>query len=336
MANEKGGLGYEEMGLCPHGRLPGICTECLKTFEGQEKRDRISLEAQYGGSVLAQKLERETDIKPYDVLIVLGAGFKEPASLAHLKKLDQSTANSEKRGWLLNYESRFRLNAAAKLYFEGRARVLLLTGGRGVSEQWKNEPSLAELGKKYLIEKFHIPEEDILMETQSDATHGNLAHGLRELHQKGLPVSSVAIISSEYHVERARKMAELSGVETDVISAEGQLIAQDPHFQEFVEYARKRTELEPEDMTSVRNLDINSSTHLDHYLSAWQRKAYDKKSMNVAEGMKMEDEKYWRERSLVFTTPLDQEVPPVDIMDIVKKNRETIERASGEAEKPSF
>lgn len=26
----------EALGLCPHGRLPGICKECLQTEEGQE------------------------------------------------------------------------------------------------------------------------------------------------------------------------------------------------------------------------------------------------------------------------------------------------------------
>ena len=244
---------YESLGLCSHGKLPGLCAECLKTEEGRNRQKEVAEKSRNIGSELAKNLERETGIKPYDVVIVLGAGFKEPSPLTNL---DRPPSDEGKRGWLLNHESRLRLEAAARLYLEGRARILLLTGGKGISEQWANQPSLAELGKEYLIKAFDIPEEDIEMETQSDATHGNLAYGMRELHQKGLPISSAVVISSEYHVERARRMAEESGILVDVVCAEGQLVGENPHFES--------------------------------YLKNWQDKVYSKKRLDAAEEMKMQ------------------------------------------------
>lgn len=103
------------------------------------------------------------------MVMVLGAGYRE----------DKEN---------LNIESRMRLNAAAQLYLEGRVRMLCLTGGSAMSEKWKHLPALSSLGKKYLVKKFGIPEGDIILEDESDATHGNLAHGLRVMYQDNLPV----------------------------------------------------------------------------------------------------------------------------------------------------
>lgn len=261
--------------LCQHGKLPGICEECLKTEEGQEKKAEISEQAKDIGSQIAKKLEKKTGIKPYDVLMVLGAGYSE-------KKEEKEGADPEKYnpGWMLNYESKLRLNGAAQLYLEGRTRLVCVTGGKAMSEKWKDYPSLAELGKTYLIEKFGIPEKDIIFEDQSDATHGNLAHGLREMYENNIPVGSFAMISSNYHLNRARKMAEESGIEADLLPAESQLLRKSSHYGKFVanwlEYAQS-------------------------------------KGLESNEIAKLKDKEYWEDRAGVFKTSLDKPVPEVDV-----------------------
>lgn len=120
----EGPTASETIGLCPHGKLPGICEECLKTAAGKEVQQEISQEASTIGSEMARNLEQETGIKPYDVVMVLGAGFREPIS----KK--EVPAPENQSGYLLNFESRIRLNAAAQLYLEGRTRMVCVTGGK--------------------------------------------------------------------------------------------------------------------------------------------------------------------------------------------------------------
>lgn len=284
----------EKAGLCPHGKLPGICAECLSTREGQDRKKEIEESARLIGSEIAKELERETGIKPFDVVMVLGAGFSKRRERKK-ENVDGQPMNPEnyRPGWMLNAESRMRLNAAAQLYYEGRTRLICVTGGRAISEQWKDYPSLAELGKRYLIEKFHIPEKDIIMEDQSDATHGNLAHGLREIYKQNIPIGEFAILSSGYHLRRAAKMAEESGIRVSLIPAEEQLLRRSHHYERFIQ----------------NWLDIKRQQVLEDNETA-----------------KLKDEEYWRDRSAVFTTPLDEPVPGVDISRSVA---ETAKRLTG-------
>ena len=277
--------------LCPHGKLPGICEECLKTDEGREKQAEIEDEAKGIGSEIARNLEAETGIQPYDVTMVLGAGFREPITNT------QKKAPENQSGYLLNFESRMRLNAAAKLYFQGRTRLICVTGGKALSEKWKNYPSLAELGKKYLIEKYSIPEKDIISEDQSDATHGNLAYGLREMYKENIPVGKFAIVSSDYHLRRAKEMAERSGIKADLVPAERELLDASPHYRKYIENWLAKDKQQP--------LEDNETA-------------------------KLNDESYWRERSAVFTTPLDEAVPAVDVTKTIAETARRLTEAGVE------
>lgn len=258
----------EALGLCPHGRLPGICKECLQTEEGQELSDEIRESSKEIGSARAKELwsTLESEGKDpkeyiYDMAMVLGAGYRE----------DKEN---------LNIESRMRLNAAAQLYLEGRVRMLCLTGGPAMSEKWKHLPALSQLGKKYLVEKFEIPEKDIILEDESDATHGNLAYGLRVIHQDNLPVGKFAIISTNYHLNRAREMAKRSGIKAELLPAESLLLERSKHYRKFVQQ--------------------------------WLKYAQNA-GMEENEVAKLTDQEYWNKRAALFETSLDQEVPDIDI-----------------------
>ncbi len=259
----------EKSSLCAHGKLPGICRECLSTEAGRAKKSEIDSVSREIGSELARNMEAETGICPYDVVMVLGAGYKEKTG----------GPDPERQGWMLNKEFRMRLIASAQLYLEGRVRVICLTGGSG-SGKWAEFAPLAQVAKQYLIERFKIPEKDIVLEDQSDATHGNLAYGLREVYHQNIPVGEFAIISTNYHLNRAREMAKMMGIKADFIPAEKKLLDRSPHYQKYV------------------------SNWLMHAQS---------RGLEENEVAKLRDEEYWRERAAVFEAPLDQEAPNIDI-----------------------
>ncbi len=273
-----------EIGLCPHGRLPGICKECLATDEGKNQQTEIRELAKAIGSEKAKELWKSLEDEGkdpkeyiYDMAMVLGAGFRE--------------ANEH-----LNKEFRMRLIAAAQMYIEGRVRVICLTGGMG-SEKWQHLGALSEVAKKYLVTKFGIPAEDIILENRSDATHGNLALGLREVYKEDIPVGKFAIISTNYHLNRAREMAKAMGIKTDLVPAESQLLHRSPHYRKFVEN--------------------------------WLVKAQNA-GMEENEVDKLQDEEYWAERRAVFETPLDQEPPHVDVSATIAKTATKLSQAGGE------
>jgi uncharacterized SAM-binding protein YcdF (DUF218 family) len=276
----------EKIGLCSHGNLPGICKECLESESGQLRREDIRHEAGRMGSDIAKRLwndlEMKGGVKPeeyiYDVLMVLGAGYREPdPDFGKTPLTEGKEPNASSR---LNMEFRMRLNAAAQMYLEGRTRLICLTGGLAISEKWQQMPALAELAKQYLTEKFDIPEGDIILENLSDATHGNLAHGLRVMYRDNIPVGRFAILSTNYHLNRAREMAKRSGIEADFIPAESQLLRRSKHYRKLVE----------EWLVRAQNAGLEEN-----------------------EIAKLQDSNYWEKRSAIFTTPLDQDVPGVDV-----------------------
>lgn len=275
----------EDIGLCPHGHLPGICKECLETEAGSGLSNEIRENAKIIGSERARELweELESEGKDpreyiYDMAMVLGAGYRE----------DKEN---------LNIESRMRLNAAAQLYLEGRVRMLCLTGGPAMSEKWKDLPPLSQLGKKYLVEKFNIPENDIVLEDKSDATHGNLAHGLRVIYQDNLPVGKFAIISTNYHLNRAREMAKRSGIKTELLPAESLLLERSRHYRKFVQ-----SWLESAQNTGPEENEI----------------------------AKLTDKEYWDRRAALFEAPLDQDVPNIDISADVAATAKRLSEARAE------
>ncbi len=283
-------LSGHESELCPHGKLPGICAECLKTEGGEARRLEIREKAKEIGSSKAKELWRSLEAEGkdpkdfiYDVTMVLGAGFRKEEEGFHSDRL--------------NIESRMRLNAAAQLYHEGRSRIICVTGGSAMSEEWREYGSLAEVGKKYLMEKFDIPKEDIILEGKSDATHGNLAHGLREMYRESIPVGRFAILSTNYHLNRAREMATRSGIKADLLPAESLLLRASKHYRKFVE----------------------------NWLVYAQNAG-----MEENEIAKLRDNEYWEKRAAFFETPLDEEVENIDISADVAKTAQRLSEAGAE------
>ncbi|MCR8842840.1 YdcF family protein [Paenibacillus sp. SC116] len=97
---------------------------------------------------------------------------------------------------------RERLDLAVKLYQEGRFEYILVTGGKGGSQDMYSE---AEGSKRYLVEQ-GIPEERVLEEDQSTSTLENLLYSKTILSNNQW--DSITIITHDFHGTRAREIAE--------------------------------------------------------------------------------------------------------------------------------
>lgn len=112
---------------------------------------------------------------------------------------------------------RHRLEGAAR-YLEANPRTkAVVSGGQGAGE----DISEAECMRRYL-EGHGIAPERILVEDQSTSTKENLAFSKAAIQADGGDVKNVALVSSGYHLYRAKKMASLLGMQaTGVAGSDG-------------------------------------------------------------------------------------------------------------------
>ncbi len=136
-----------------------------------------------------------TDKEPErDYLIVLGAAvYKDQPSLTLVRRLEGA----------LDY-----LNT----YPES---VAVVSGGMGPGETITEAKAMHD----WLI-GHGIPEERILQEPKATSTEENLAFSFQIIRERGdEPDGHVAIVSSAYHLYRAKEMAKLQGVEAAGVAA---------------------------------------------------------------------------------------------------------------------
>lgn len=98
-----------------------------------------------------------------------------------------------------------RLDHAARLYREGRAGRILVTGGRSPED----ELSEAAAGAAWL-EAHGVPDAAILREDRSRTTRENLANARRVLGPRAN--APVLIVSDPLHMRRAMAMADSEGL----------------------------------------------------------------------------------------------------------------------------
>ena len=136
-----------------------------------------------------------TDKEPErDYLIVLGAAvYKDQPSLTLVRRLEGA----------LDY-----LNTYPK-------SVAIVSGGMGPGETVTEAKAMHD----WLI-AHGIPEERILQEPRATSTQENLAFSFQIIRERGdEPDGHVAIVSSAYHLYRAKEMAKLQGVEAAGVAA---------------------------------------------------------------------------------------------------------------------
>ena len=129
-----------------------------------------------------------TDAGDADYLIVLGAGVN--GSTPSLSLTD-------------------RLRAAQQYMQQHPDAVAIVSGGQGSGE----DITEAEAMRRWL-ENTGVAPERIIMEPRATTTEENVAYSLDILLERGADNASVAIVSSEYHLFRAKCIARAMGIDS--------------------------------------------------------------------------------------------------------------------------
>lgn len=125
-----------------------------------------------------------TTPKPSDTIIVLGAKLigNEPSTMLRL-----------------------RLDETLRLYVNGYAPVIIVSGGQGADEDYTE----AKVMHDYLV-AHGIPEQAILLEENSANTYQNLMNSQRIMREHGL--KQAIIVSNASHIRRSLVLAQNLGI----------------------------------------------------------------------------------------------------------------------------
>ncbi|MFH1855086.1 MAG: YdcF family protein [bacterium] len=194
---------------------------------------------------------------PLDAVMVFGIGPIQP----------QGMVGHEGKGhkYQLVPEAKLNAIAAATLYLEGKTRKIIFSGGATGKMELKNEAGEAvephpyprsegQMMARYVMDKFGIPEDAIVVEDKAANTIENIARSLTPIDQKpGEFKNGIGYIGSVHHEARIRKMVKLFGLEGPTMSS-----------AEVLDQSRARAEAgAPENERVHRNL-----AHYRKYLEA--------------------------------------------------------------------
>ncbi|GBG57196.1 hypothetical protein SPFL3102_00116 [Sporomusaceae bacterium FL31] len=132
-----------------------------------------------------------TTPKPSDTIIVLGAKLigNEPSTMLRL-----------------------RLDETLRLYVNGYAPTIIVSGGQGADEDYTE----AKVMHDYLV-AHGIPAQAILLEEKSSNTYQNLMNSQRIMKEHGL--NQAIIVSNASHIRRSLVLAQNLGINASGSSA---------------------------------------------------------------------------------------------------------------------
>jgi uncharacterized SAM-binding protein YcdF (DUF218 family) len=132
---------------------------------------------------------KDVDVEEIDAVIILGAGLKGD--------IPSKTLLS-------------RLEAGKTVLLENKDLPVVVSGGQGEGE---SIPEAEAMGI-YLMEH-GISEGRIIYEKTSTTTFENLRNSKKILNQKGFKDPSILIVTSDYHVVRAKMLADELGLDSE-------------------------------------------------------------------------------------------------------------------------
>lgn len=94
-----------------------------------------------------------------------------------------------------------RIDHAIKLYQNGQVKYIVTTGGKSPEDSL----SEGEAARRYAMER-GVPDQAILVESESTSTQENLANAKSVMQENGL--SEAVIVSDPYHLRRAGILAD--------------------------------------------------------------------------------------------------------------------------------
>lgn len=143
--------------------------------------------------ILMKTAPTTASVDDYDVIIVLGAGIRGNRPSATLT---------------------YRLDKSIEVFNSCKDAVIIVSGGKG-----EDEPiSEASAMKNYLISK-GIKECAIIMEDTSTSTEENFAFSKKIIENLYPNGAKIAFVTNDFHVYRAKKIAEKQGISADGIAS---------------------------------------------------------------------------------------------------------------------
>jgi len=169
------------------------------------------------------EIGEEEKHQPLDAVMVFGIGPVQPkGEIGH---------EGKGHAYQLVPEAKLNAIAAATLYLEGKTRKIIFTGGKtgkmslGKDAEGRDiEPhpypqSEAEQMARYVVEKFGIPQEAIIVEDKAANTIENISRSLTPIDQNPDQFARLGFLGSHHHVRRIEKMVELFGLEGPTMSS---------------------------------------------------------------------------------------------------------------------
>lgn len=135
---------------------------------------------------------KERAVQPSDCIIVLGARVWQSGRMSNAL--------------------RYRCEAALQAWKDGVAQHIIVTGGQGADEP----ATEASVMREYFIQN-GVPEANVIAEDASENTIQNLENAKRIMTQNGW--DTAAVVTNDYHVQRALWIARDVGVNACGVSA---------------------------------------------------------------------------------------------------------------------
>ncbi|WP_338754128.1 YdcF family protein [Bacillus sp. FJAT-52991] len=132
------------------------------------------------------------------------AAEKPPSNVAYIMVLGAKVNGTE-----MSLSLQYRVNTALDYLKKNPESKVIVSGGRG-SEEAISE---AEAMKQFFIEN-GIPQEKILVEDQSTSTYENIIFS-----KKKFKIKEAVIVTNDFHLYRAKKLAEKQGIKTYTLAA---------------------------------------------------------------------------------------------------------------------
>ncbi|WP_203362386.1 YdcF family protein [Bacillus sp. REN10] len=132
------------------------------------------------------------------------AAEKPPANAAHLLVLGAKVNGTE-----MSLSLQYRVNTALDYLKKNPQSKVIVSGGQGPGE----EITEAEAMKRFFIEN-GIPKDKILVEDESTSTYENIIFS-----KKKFKIKEAVIVTSDFHLYRAKKLAEQQGLKAYTLAA---------------------------------------------------------------------------------------------------------------------
>ncbi len=147
------------------------------------------------------KAKSYSEVPAHDIGIVLGG----------------ATSYDEKLERMQTHNSFDRVVQGVDLYKKGYIKKILISGGSG-SLAFPDMKEAVFIRDYFLI--VGIPDEDIIIESESKNTRENAVFTLEELKKRGLENSKLLLITSGYHMRRSQACFDKIGLQTTSYSTD--------------------------------------------------------------------------------------------------------------------